>query len=367
MSEYELSFESENDVTLHTQHRKNHDLQQAFSKPSSSNDLPIEDVIRMLSDEDIQYGLDLPGGRQELQQILVEGALARDKMMRHNIKLVLKIVNAWFGRSWGGTSKRYNKSSYTNIYRGAESLPTFDEALQEGIIGLATAVDKFEPQRGLKFSTFATHWVTNYIRRCFQAAVTGVLVIPPQLHDIKNKYKKITDRVRKSGNGSPTEEEIATEIGCTVPRLKTALRCTQSIISIDAPIYEGSSKGSGSGGGNMGEEGRALMDTLECHDLAPEDHVERSFLRQSLENAMAVELSPHERDVLRLRLGLDDGRVRTIKELVEVCGGSVSDTDIRRAERVAFRKLRSTQSLHTHNLHTYLDFAGIDMSTSTMS
>jgi hypothetical protein len=188
MSEYELSFESENDVTLHTQHRKNHDLQQAFSKPSSSNDLPIEDVIRMLSDEDIQYGLDLPGGRQELQQILVEGALARDKMMRHNIKLVLKIVNAWFGRSWGGTSKRYNKSSYTNIYRGAESLPTFDEALQEGIIGLATAVDKFEPQRGLKFSTFATHWVTNYIRRCFQAAVTGVLVIPPQLHDIKVRY-----------------------------------------------------------------------------------------------------------------------------------------------------------------------------------
>ena len=78
---------------------------------------------------------------------------------------------------------------------------------------------------------------------------------------------------------------------------------------------------------------------------------------------MAAELSPHERDIIRLRLGLDDGQTRTIKEVVKECGGSVSVNDVRSAERRAFKKLRSPNSLYAHNLLAYFEIAGIDLDT----
>jgi DNA-directed RNA polymerase sigma subunit (sigma70/sigma32) len=88
--------------------------------------------------------------------------------------------------------------------------------------------------------------------------------------------------------------------------------------------------------------------------------VEISFLRQCLENAMATELTPYERDILRLRLGLDSGEGKTVRQIVEMCGGGVTSADIRSAERRAFKKLRSPTSVHTHNLLAYLDMSGAD-------
>mmetsp|Transcript_59003 Transcript_59003/g.175437 ORF Transcript_59003/g.175437 Transcript_59003/m.175437 type:complete len:129 (-) Transcript_59003:119-505(-) len=92
----------------------------------------------------------------------------------------------------------------------------------------------------------------------------------------------------------------------------------------------------------------------------PEDNVELSLLRQCLENAMASELSPHERDVLRLRLGLDDGQSRSVREVVEVCGGGIRAADVRSAERRAFKKLRAPSSLEAHHLSDYMHMAGLD-------
>lgn len=91
----------------------------------------------------------------------------------------------------------------------------------------------------------------------------------------------------------------------------------------------------------------------------PEDQVEISFLRQCLENAMATELTPYERDILRLRLGLDSGEGKSVREIVDLSGGIVSMADVRSAERRAFKKLRSPSSVHTHNLLAYLDLASI--------
>jgi DNA-directed RNA polymerase sigma subunit (sigma70/sigma32) len=79
---------------------------------------------------------------------------------------------------------------------------------------------------------------------------------------------------------------------------------------------------------------------------------------------MASELSPHERDVLRLRLGLDDGVSRSVREVVDLFGGTLSDSDVRTAEVMAFRKLRSPYAVHTYQLFGYLDFVGIDVETS---
>mmetsp|Transcript_18517 Transcript_18517/g.51497 ORF Transcript_18517/g.51497 Transcript_18517/m.51497 type:complete len:90 (+) Transcript_18517:245-514(+) len=86
-----------------------------------------------------------------------------------------------------------------------------------------------------------------------------------------------------------------------------------------------------------------------------------SLLRQCLENAMATELSPHERDVIRLRLGLDDGISRNVREVAEICGGRLTLSDIRASEIRAFQKLRSPDAVRTHQLSSYLDLIGVDV------
>ena len=77
-------------------------------------------------------------------------------------------------------------SSRTSVlYNGGWDKPSLDEVIQEGVLGLARAVDKFDPDRGLRFSTYSTHWITSYVRQCLQDASTGCLKVPAQLHEIK--------------------------------------------------------------------------------------------------------------------------------------------------------------------------------------
>jgi len=170
-------------------------------------------------------------------------------------------------------------------------------------------------------------------------------------------------RYVESSESVPSEEALAAEIGVTLNRLRTSIRATESLVSIDEPVYSGGNaayKGSGAGGDNSGDSSLQLLDRLQCTEAPPEDFVEISFLRQTLENAMATELSPHERDIVRLRLGLDDGQTRTVRQVVEECGGGITVSDVRSAERRAFKKLRSPNALHAHNLVEYLEMAGID-------
>lgn len=257
-------------------------------------------------------------------------------------------------------------STLVNVYKvGDWETPSLNEVVQEGVLGLVKALEKYEPERGLKFSTYATYWVTNYIRECFRRAKTGCLMVPAQLHEIKSRYGIILKKCFDSGDPIPPEASLAKEIGVNVNRLRTAIKYTQSLISIDSSLIAngGTMKGSGAGGDTGGERSLLLSDTLQCPETRPEDFVQLSLLRQCLENAMASELSPHERDVVRLRLGLDDGQTRTVREVVEVCGGSISQADVRSAEKRAMKKLRSPNALHTHNLMAFLEECDADYNT----
>jgi RNA polymerase sigma factor (sigma-70 family) len=317
--------------------------------------------INMLTDYDISEKLNIEGGRKELKRLIHLGAKARTTLMKSNIRLVVSISKKWIGKNYSGSST--DGSIAVNLYNGGWDRPSLDEVVQEGVLGLARAVDKFDPSRGLRFSTYSTHWITSYVRQCFQASTTGCLKVPSQLHEIKNTYKSMVKRCIESSEPIPSEDEIASMIGCSLNRLRTALRVTNPLISIDEPIYSTGNaafKGSGAGGDNSGTNAMLIMDRLECTEVPPEDYVDISFLRQSLENAMAAELSPHERDIVRLRLGLDDGQTRTIKQIADECGGGITTADVRSAERRALKKLRSPNSIYSHNLIAYLDMAGID-------
>lgn len=141
----------------------------------------LDDVL--LSDLDIIVGLELPGGRAELRTILLEGAFARDQLIRNNIRLVVDIA-----KRWARMSAKYNNDDgarLVSIYAGNVHRPSLDEAIQEGIIGLARAADRYDPSRGLRFSTYSTYWVTNFVRNCFQGATSGSLHVPAALHLLK--------------------------------------------------------------------------------------------------------------------------------------------------------------------------------------
>lgn len=228
----------------------------------------LKQDIHNLSEHDIVHGLSIPGGKTELIQILSDGINARRKLISCNIKLVTSIARSWMRRAIGSSNASSASAGNTlqlvQIYQvGSWDLPSLDDVVNEGIIGLTKAADKYEAKRGNKFSTYATHWITNYVRECFRDASTGSLRIPSALHQVKADHGKIVKRCYDLGLPPPSEEDIAKEIGVNVKRLRTALRTTQGLVSIDASLYSGMQNTKGSGAGGDGTDSNlVLADTL---------------------------------------------------------------------------------------------------------
>ena len=157
------------DSSIHSNTKLDHRTSSTLVRDGSKLIVSSFDAdLKILSQEDIIEVLGIEGGKSELRAILHRGAKARNKLMRSNIRLVVSI-----GKKW------------TDRYNGSWDKPSLDEIIQEGMLGLARAVDKFDPDRGLRFSTYSTHWITSYVRQCFQDTATGCLKVPSQLHDIK--------------------------------------------------------------------------------------------------------------------------------------------------------------------------------------
>lgn len=330
-----------------------------FASACSDDALLLQDAFG-LTEDDVVRDLQLPGGRAEMQNVLLEGARARDILIRSNLKLVSSITKRWSRMSSG----RDTESLYA-LYRGGWDRPSVSEAVQEGVIGLTMAVERFDPALGLRFSTYATYWITNSVRQCFQRASTGCLRLPVNYYDTKTRLKSLVKEYYEVDGHVPEFAVLAERLGMTERRLQFMLRVTRPLLSTDGPLMRmGATKAGKAGNVNRFEDYRMLSDTLvDDTELVLEDRVELSLLRQSLEHAMAAELAPFERDILRMRLGLDDGVTRTCREVAEECGGRLSASEIRSTEQRALKKLRSPVALATHKLLTYLDFANVDIET----
>jgi len=316
----------------------------------------VAELLQTISDADISRYFGLDGGRLELQGILMQGALARDTLIRSNIRLVVSIAKKWCKQQ---APRRQSDTTQMGIYGGGWDRPSLDECIQEGIMGLSKAADRFEPSRNLRFATYATFWVTSYIRQCFQTAATTGFRVPSGYHDTRSNFKALVKSYYDQGEEVPPLAELASEMNLSEDRLEFILQTTKGLLSTDAPVYSNSAMMPGKAGNDDAAE-ILIGDTLMDDGPSPAEQVELSFLRQSLENAMASELVPYERDILRLRLGLDDGVARTVPQIVEEYGGELTMNDIRAAETRAYKKLRSPSTLSTYKLLAYLDFAGID-------
>ena len=289
-------------------------LDELFQDPSPDQDL------HWLTDQDVKEGLKLLGGRAQLRQIILEGAMARQKLMKCNVRLVSSIAKRWAQNK----SDQVGDPSISNIYKDFWSRPTLDELIQEGVMGLAEATDRFDPDRGLRFGTYATFWITNYVRRKFQRESTAGMRLPAAYYDMKREYISRVREYLRENKEPPPIAKMADAMGVSEKRLSNALRLTQPLVSLEANLFSGQGVGAGKAGAVADNAyGYTVGGMLACEEPIPEELVERSFLRQCLENAMATELSPSERDVVRMRLGLDDGVARSASEVAKVFGGRI--------------------------------------------
>ncbi len=263
--------------------------------------IALDDVVKQYLKEIGSYPL--LTGEQELllaQRVARGDVCACRQLIEANLRLVVSIA------------KRYSN----------QGLPLLD-LVQEGNIGLMRAAQKFDYQRGFRFSTYATWWIRQAISRAL-AEHSRSIHIPTHVVEVIYKIKKVARRLYQEQGVEPHPEQIAAEIGLPYERVLELLNVSEQPVSLDAPMAD--------------DDQYHLADTLEdvCI-LQPENSVMHEKQHHAIEEALAV-LTPREREVIEMRYGLRDGCVRSLEEIGVFY--QLTRERIRQIEAKALRKLR---------------------------
>ena len=276
--------------------------------------ISIEDPVRMYLKEIGKVPLLSAEEEIDLAKRMADGdEEAKKRLAEANLRLVVSIAKRYVGRGM-----------------------LFLDLIQEGNLGLIKAVEKFDYQKGFKFSTYATWWIRQAITRAI-ADQARTIRIPVHMVETINKLIRVSRQLLQELGREPTPEEITKEMDMPVERVREILKISQEPVSLETPIGE--------------EEDSHLGDFIQDDNVpVPADAAAFTLLKEQLEEVLGT-LTEREQKVLRLRFGMSDGRARTLEEVGKEF--DVTRERIRQIEAKALRKLRHPS--RSRKLRDYLD------------
>lgn len=266
-----------------------------------TKDVNINDPVRMYLKEIGRIPLLTPDEELALsERINNNDEDAKRILAESNLRLVVSIAKRYVGRGL-----------------------LFLDLIQEGNIGLMKAVDKFDSNRGYKFSTYATWWIRQAITRAL-ADQARTIRVPVHMVETINKMVRVQRQLTLELNREPSEEEIAKKMNVSVDKVREVIKISQDPVSLETPIGE--------------EDDSHLGDFIKDESsLSPEEYTENEILKEEIDDVLQ-RLQPREQEVLRLRFGLKDGTCHTLEEVGKKF--NVTRERIRQIEAKALRKLR---------------------------
>lgn len=300
-----------------TEIEKNILLEDADDNIDFADNLSVDDPVKMFLKEIGKIKLLTYEEENELATRMVNGdAEAKKQLIESNLRLVVSIAKKYIGRGMH-----------------------FLDLIQEGNLGLIKAVEKFDQTKGYKFSTYATWWIRQAITRAI-ADQARTIRIPVHMVETINKLIRTSRHLLQTLGREPTPEEIAAELEMPVEKVREVLKVAQEPISLETPV---------------GEEDESNLGTFIPDEdaLSPAEQAADVLLREHIEEVMKT-LTPREAKVLKLRFGLQDGRMRTLEEVGREF--DVTRERIRQIEAKALRKLR-----HTSRSKRLKDFMNSEM------
>lgn len=266
-----------------------------------TKDININDPVRMYLKEIGRISLLTPEEEMELSIRVANGdEEAKNRLAESNLRLVVSIAKRYVGRGL-----------------------LFLDLIQEGNIGLMKAVDKFDYDKGYKFSTYATWWIRQAITRAL-ADQARTIRVPVHMVETINKMARIQRQLTLELNREPTEEELAKKMGISVEKVRDVIKISQDPVSLETPIGE--------------EDDSHLGDFVkDINAMTPEEYATNEILKEEIK-AVLETLQEREQEVLELRFGLIDGTSHTLEEVGKRF--NVTRERIRQIEAKALRKLR---------------------------